>query len=206
MCAMFPTFPDLAKFAMQQRAYRPSARVQGPKGPASVNGVLTTSATDVDGMEVDQEPAEVLLPSHALDSLHLQLVEHFRALLLDLVLRVGGAALPAPGSAAARSVHAPAYAGKPAGTWNAAECVEFLNTLRALPSSTPPLREFMALPYTARGARRGQDWSRHAWEQALGALHRLGESWGDGAIVESVSVLPYHCERIFAMPMRPTGM
>jgi hypothetical protein len=205
MRAMFPAFDKLNKFATHKREYRPSATVRAT--PPNAIAPAAVGASELDEMDVDDEGApEVMQPSHALDSLHLQIVEHFRALLLDLCLREGGPTLGKPAGAAARSAHAPSYARKPAAEWTAADCLEFLGTRKALPPSNPALPVFMARPYTARGARRGQDWPRQAWEQALGALYGVGAQWSDGAIGESVSVLPYHCERIFLLPMRPTGM
>jgi hypothetical protein len=201
MAAMFPAFPRLDAFATHQRAYRPSAKVQTLAPPD--RQATVTRAPD-DSMDVDDDnAAEFLLPSHALDSLHIQIIEHFRGLLQELVLRIGGSSLA---GGAARSSHAPAFTTKPYYEWTSAQALEYIGLRRKLPISEPRLDLFMALPYSVRGARRGQDWPRRAWDQALAALTQLGKDWNAGAIVESVSVLPFHCERIFLMPMRPTGM
>jgi hypothetical protein len=202
MAAMFPMFPRLDAFATHQRAYRPSAKVRAPGPPRQV---AVTAPPPDDSMDVDDDNAtEFLLPSHALDSLHIQVIEHFRGLLQGLALRIGGPDLA--GGSASRSSHAPAFMTKPYYEWTSAQALEYIGLKRKLPSSEPRLDVFMALPYSVRGARRGQDWPRRAWDQALNALAQLGKDWNAGAIVESVSVLPFHCERIFLMPMRPTGM
>jgi hypothetical protein len=207
MQAMVPDFAGLALFAAHQRVYRPSAKVRGPRTKAATAQAVNRRETE-DSMDIDDDAsAEILLPSHALDSLHLQIIEHFKILLQNLALRVGGSALAARGLSGVRSLaHASAFSTKPCHEWTAAAALEYLNIKRTLPRSTPSLDQFMSLPYHTRGARRGQDWPRKAWEEALNALAELGRQWDEGSIVESVSVLPFHCERIFLTPMRPTGM
>jgi hypothetical protein len=203
MLAMFPDFYRLESFSAHKRVYRPSAKVRASTTRTKVPDAPSTVGDD--SMEVDDDNSpDILLPSHALDSLHLQIIEHFRGLLQNLALRNGAPTAAIMGTA--RSAHAPKLSTKPCYEWTAAEVLEYLNLKRPLPSSNPPLELFMSLPYSTRGARRGQDWPRRAWEEALAALAQLGRQWAEGSIAESVSVLPFHCERIFSTPMRPTGM
>jgi hypothetical protein len=206
MAAMFPQFSRLDKFSTHKRDYRPSSKVQA-QNPRSSSRKAGQETTADDSMDIDDDSAatEVLLPSHALDSLHIQIIEHFRGLLQSTALRIGGPSLAKPSTV--RSAHAPAYASKPYYQWTTAEALEYLELKRGLPPSNPRLEVFMAVPHTGvRGARRGQDWTRQAWEEALAALAALGKRLDDGALLESVSVLPYHCEYLFHTPMKPTGM
>jgi hypothetical protein len=205
MRAMFPEMPQLEKFAAHRRMYRPSAKIAPPTELASKPAQANAN---VQGMDVDEDATmtEVMLPSHAMDSLHLQIIEHFRPLLQDLAFRNGAPSQAQASTGATRSAHAPVFMTKDCWSWSAAETLEFFNVKRPLPPSTPRLDVFMSVPYTARGARRGQDWPHQAWEAVLVALAKFGKDWGDVAIVESVSVLPFHLQQIFMTPMRPTGM
>jgi hypothetical protein len=203
MRTMFPQFPGITQFAAFNAAYRPALKVQAKAGAISTSRAVHED----DGMEVDDEAAgEALLPSHALDSLHLQVIDHFRYLLQDIVRRVGGEEIMGVSPDAARSTHAPAWSKKHYLDWSAAEALEYLHARKPLPRTQPDVRVFLSHPYTGRGTRRGQDWPRQAWEQALMAILRIGEQWGEASVKESLEVLAPHCAIVFATPMRPTGM
>lgn len=118
-------------------------------------------------MDIDDDSSamapEIVLPSHALDLLHIQAVEHFTRLLVELVGRVGKFADirrgQQPAEGAMRSIHAPQIPEKHHSHWDAPECLGYLDTKKRLPKSYPRLDVFLAFPYTRRGARRGQNWS-----------------------------------------------
>jgi hypothetical protein len=196
---------DLTKFATRCSSYRLSSIIDSHAPPPQ----FTTQ--DDDGMDIDNDslspsPApDVLLPSHALDLLHIQVIEHFTRLLVELVDRVGedlksnkiegGTSL---------SRYAPQLPRTHYSEWDAPQCLEYLQSKRPTRRSEGPQVEvFLALPYTRRGARRGQDWSRRDWEVALGALANIGDLWQEGFIRESRDAI---MDNVFGMRMRPTGI
>ena len=196
----FGTHVDLTRFG----AYRPSYRNQ-----RSI--IEPTANADNDGMDVDDDdPAPVdLFPSHALDLLHLQVLEHFTTLLLELVARVAGPEVlrKTADNGASASKYAPTWAKKHYLNWSARDCLEYLDTKKPLNQSSPRLDLFLTYPYASgAGARRGQEWSRKDWAVALGALKALGDMWQEKSFEESLALLLPHLEAIFEAPMRPTGI
>ncbi|KAF8450567.1 PIN domain-containing protein [Boletus edulis BED1] len=164
---------------------------------------------DDDGMDIDDDSAvtELIRPSHALDLLHLQVIDHFSELLLELVAKVAGPEAEKFGAAEMTSRHAPASMRKQLMLWTASDSLEFLNTKKACPQSSPRVEVFLMRPYEGRGARRGQDWSRRDWEVALNTLGKIGALWDDGAgLRESVPAVEMHLRRVFDLAMRPTGV
>jgi hypothetical protein len=164
---------------------------------------------DDDGMDVDDDDfsvsrSRVLYPSHALDLLHLQVIEYFTGLLLELVARTAGPEVQSFSDSV--SSHAPAFSRKSFTTWGALECFDYLGTKKRLPRTSPQIDVFMTRPYEGVGARRGQDWSRRDWEAVLKGLGEIGDQWQEGSIRESIPALELHISRVFAMPMRPTGL
>ncbi|EIW82098.1 hypothetical protein CONPUDRAFT_81645 [Coniophora puteana RWD-64-598 SS2] len=161
-----------------------------------------------DGMDIDDDASttETLQPSHALDLLHLQVIEHFGQLLVELVMRVGGPELQECGEGVSR--HAPRHKLVPFSQWGPRECCEYLGGKKRsrISQRRPRLDVFLTKPYADRGARRGQDWSRRDWEVAMQSLGDLGEEWQEGTIQESIPSVQIHMERVFSMPMRPTGL
>jgi hypothetical protein len=166
--------------------------------------------SDDESMNIDDDAdglmtSEVLQPSHALDLLHLQVIDHFSRLLVDLVGRVGGEEVRQITKAedeANTSQHAPRqrhYTG-----WSLVDCLEYLNRHRAVKVTNPRVEVFLSKPYSHLGARRGQDWSRKDWEVGLGSLKEIGTAWGDLSITESLTVLEPHLTSIFCMKLRPT--
>lgn len=173
----------------------------------------TTPQADEDMMMVDEDASvpEILLPSHALDLLHIQVVDHFTTLLVELVGRVGSPEIhshdePDGGTSASR--HAPQWQSheRHYSEWTSAECLGYLDSKKRVPTTSPRVDVFLSKPYTSRGARRGQDWSRRDWEIALRGLERIGDTWEEVSLGESLGVLDRHVLEIFAMKMRPTGI
>ncbi|KIO12699.1 hypothetical protein M404DRAFT_959495 [Pisolithus tinctorius Marx 270] len=174
----------------------------------SMEQVGPIATLDEDGMDVDDDSAvtQAARPSHPLDLLHLQVIEYFSLLLLDLVGVVGNGEVQRFGSGDVGSRHAPSYARKHIFFWTASDCVEYLDSKKRCPRSSPRVEVFLMKPYEGRGSRRGQDWSRRDWEVALKTLAVIGEQWEAGsAIRDSIPAVEFHVSRIFSMPMRPTG-
>jgi len=172
---------------------------------------VPTPESDDDGMDIDDDDASVprsrlFHPSHALDLLHLQVIEYFTGLLLELVARIAGPEVQSFNESSSVSKHAPAFSRKSFTTWGALECFDYLGTKKRLAKTNPRLDIFMTRPYEGVGARRGQDWSRRDWEAVLKGLGEIGDEWQEGSIRESVPALELHMSRVFAMPMRPTGL
>ncbi|KAH7929412.1 hypothetical protein BV22DRAFT_1109844 [Leucogyrophana mollusca] len=170
--------------------------------------LIQDTRADDDGMDVDDEFSmpQPVYPSHALDLLHLQVIEHFTRLLLELAGRVGGTEVQRFGLDASSSRYAPQYSRKNYLVWAAPDCLEYLDTKKSVAKSNPRVDVFMTKPYGGPGARRGQDWSRRDWEVVLKSLAGIGEVWEEGSIRESVAAVEFHMTRVFAMPMRPTGL
>ncbi|KAG1907081.1 PIN domain-containing protein [Suillus fuscotomentosus] len=164
---------------------------------------------DDDVMDVDDDASSVpqlLQPSHSLDLLHVQVIDYFTGLLLELVARVAGPDVRSFGCSNSASKHAPSYSRKNFATWGAVDCLDYLGAKKRLPRTSPRVDTFMTRPYEGVGARRGQDWSRRDWETALKGLREIGNDWQEGSIRESVPAAELHISRVFAMPMRPTGL
>ena len=164
-----------------------------------------------DGMDIDDDnsSANILLPSHALDLLHIQVVEHFGMLLVDLVARLQ-LDIDSPSNSkldgTALSRYAPLWATKHPSEYSVGDCLDYLQTKRPLKPSQPRLEVFLSKPYASRGARRGQDWSRKDWSTALAALAGVGDVWQEDSIRESLNGLQPHLNAVFSQPMRPTGV
>jgi len=178
----------------QTRQGRTSAHIQSSSG-----------AVVVDRMNIDIEHSAEWIPSHVLDDLHLQLVDHFTILLRELVERVDPEVARSAGkNAAGLSMHAGVLT-RPFEEWTAADCVGRLATLRKIPGS-PALRleAFMSKPHckdtNARGRRRGQDWTRVQWDTAIQMLEGVGKCFEDQAIGESVDLLEIAVEDHFKLP------
>ena len=132
-------------------------------------------------MDVDEIDEPVPRPSHPLDNLHLEIIEHFTPLLHRLVDREGGEDVPRDPSKAGlfQSMYAPDWARTYLEKWTAKECIEYLESRKkALKTSVARLPQFLTRPYT-KGAqcRTGKEWTHEEWVYALRALERIGESW-----------------------------
>ncbi|KAF8621620.1 hypothetical protein AX15_007638 [Amanita polypyramis BW_CC] len=169
----------------------------------------STPVMDDDMMMIDDEYVmpEILRPSHALDLLHIQVVEHFTRLLSELAGRAGAVELGS-GKENMMSMHAPAWQQRkrPYTEWDAMESLEYLWEKRRTRETSTRLDVFLSLPYRRRGARRGQDWSRRDWDVAVQELRDVARDWDETTIEESVDVLVPHVAAIFALRLRPTGI
>ena len=178
---------------------------QTRQGRASAHIQSSSGAVVVDRMNIDIEHSAEWIPSHVLDDLHLQLVDHFTILLRELVERIDPEAVNSAGkNGASLSMHAGALT-KPFEEWTAADCVGHLAALRKIPgSSALRLESFMSKPHcrdaNARGRRRGQDWTRVQWDTAIQMLGGVGKSFEDQAIGESVDLLKIAVEDHFRLP------
>lgn len=159
--------------------------------------------SDDNSMDVDENLPPSLPPSHPLDQLHEQVVAGFAKLLGKLVLRVGGQEI----HVAAESIYAPEWRQKPFSNWTPDLCLKYLDSMQKVKPSRPEAGVFLTLPHTRSGTpgRRGQDWSREAWDEVLNYLARLGAIWEDEEIQESLRELEFRMEEVFMMKMRPTG-
>ena len=159
-------------------------------------------------MEVDEEPIK---PSHPLDVLHLEVVEHFSQLLLGVVARVGGPEVPWHGPQGGQvSQHAPSWTRIGFAEWTPRECVGYLGRKVGPPGSgtgaaLDRLGNFLMYP-DKRGGRKGQDWTRSDWESCVVTLEGIGRSWGDDELRESAGVLKRISRGTFLLRMKPTGM
>jgi len=181
---------------VQRRAHR--TNVDSTSKPVTL--------ANADAMEVDEDPVK---PSHPLDVLHLEIVEHFSRLLLAVIDRVGGPEVPWHGPQSGRvSQHAPTWAKIAFAEWTPRECVRYLGRSEGLEASRAQLdklEDFLMYP-DKRGGRKGQDWTRGDWESCVAALEDIGRSWEDTELRESSGVLRRFAQGTFLLPMRPTGM
>jgi hypothetical protein len=161
---------------------------------------------NADAMEVDEDPVR---PSHPLDVLHLEVVEHFSRLLLAVVDRVGGPEVPwhVPQNGQV-SQHAPTWAKIAFANWTPRESVQYLGRKEGLQASRAKLDklENFLMYADKRGGRKGQDWTRSDWESCIVTLEDIGSSWEDGELRESSDVLKRFAQGTFILRMRPTGM
>ncbi|KAK7695923.1 hypothetical protein QCA50_000562 [Cerrena zonata] len=166
------------------------------------------AADDDEAMDIDDDASktqrlEDFEPSHALDALHLQIIEHFTAVLKEVTERVRLAAKD--DLTPTTSMHAPSYRRKLFYLWDVGDCLDYLDSKKRLRKKNPPLQVFLLRRNQNRGWRRGQDWSRQDWRIALQALEEIGQLFDEGVVLESLESLNPHVEFIFAQPMRPTG-
>jgi hypothetical protein len=198
--AIFNNDVDLRKFCGYHASYKNATVYQRQPTKIRIN--------DDDSMDIDDNDSspDLLHPSHALDLLHIQVVEHFKRLLVDLIGRVGGPEIHENQSGTSLSRYAPSWTQKNYLQYSATDCLNYLETKQSLKPSRPRLDVFLSKPYTCPGARRGQDWSRKDWYIALTALGGVGDAWGENSIRESLQGLEVHLESVLAQPMRPTGI
>ncbi|KAF8663446.1 hypothetical protein AX16_001016 [Volvariella volvacea WC 439] len=201
--ALYGDLVDLNKFGTYRVSYK------SPNGVALAGAKRVAPVFSDDDMHVDDDGAvaELLLPTHALDLFHVQVIDHFTPVLIELVGRVGGSRLRTSGVAV--SQYAPEWlqrlGRKHYTEWSCADCLLYLVHEKPMPVTNPRLEIFLSKPYSRAGARRGQDWSRRDWDVSLGGLKRLGREWQEGGIGEAVGVVAQHLQGIFAKQMRPTG-
>ncbi|KAG6856339.1 hypothetical protein H0H87_005457 [Tephrocybe sp. NHM501043] len=193
---------DLGHFSPYKISYR------DPKTNTGASPSATADVEDTMMVDDDESVAEQPQPSHALDLLHLQVIDHFTRLLIELVGRVGGPEIHSSRDGTSASRYAPQWQKqrKSYTEWAVVDVWEYLEERKKTRLTSPRVDVFLSKPYTCRGARRGQDWSRRDWDVALMGLARFAELWEEDSIRESLGVLEPHVEGVFAMQMRPTGI
>lgn len=156
---------------------------------------------DVDEETMDESPEEYI-PSHALDDLHLQIIKHFTIVIKELAERIRQE--HGENGGPTTSQHAPGYRRKEFALWSLGDCLGYLGEKKKLRATQPPLEVFLLKRNEGRSWRRGQDWSRQDWLNALSALEEIGTLFVDGPVISSLSALKTHADNVFATPMRPT--
>lgn len=167
---------------------------------------------DEDAMDLDEAPKvrdDWIQPTHALDILHLNVINHFEYLLQMLVDRAAG-----PNHSIGRDTGSrwqDEGEKRPLSQWLAADCIRWLQRKQssAFPGGkydVDRLCNFLSRWHTkgAKG-RSGQKWSRGDWDQILALLGQLAKTWEDEAIQESLMILYPEWMYIFSLPMSPTG-
>jgi hypothetical protein len=169
---------------------------------------------------LDTEPAEI---QHPLDELHEQVVSHFTDLLREIAQRaavVTVVSVSKAGSGLLASRHAPRFGdavhalpgSSEISKFTCSECIQFLAVLPSqaflekgelVNRATKPehyefgrLANFLKPPYNP-GARRGRDWTREDWREALSLLDKSGKYWQDLGTSESCSICRPVMENIF---------
>ncbi len=213
-----PNHADLIHFSAYVETKRPAtvkkALEKGLGGPSVL--------ADDDAMEVDDggdipDSGRRVRPSHVLDVLHFDIVDHFTTRLRDTVQRTVPHLL-ATRSGAAASMYSPVS--KPLQAWSAPDCIKQLcNTKsRFFPKRAPSearsliesaeggtrLQVFLADPYDGMPqARRGREWARQEWIDCLGVLDLVAVIWEDQAIQIDMAYLWPYVEQAFGQQMRP---
>ncbi len=163
-----------------------------------------------DMMDIDDDNSsaassvEDYVPSHALDALHLQIIDHFLLVLKELAYRARQEARDA--APPTQSQYAPRYRRKEFHSWDVGDCLDYLGSMKPHKDSQPSLSTFLLRRNEDRGWRRGQDWPRQAWDNVLEALEAVGTQFQDGVVLASLAELKPHVKDVFATPLRPTGM
>ncbi|KAI0322483.1 hypothetical protein OF83DRAFT_1093495 [Amylostereum chailletii] len=177
------------------------------RGPRAPRVPTTPDAMDVD--DFGDGVSYAYQPSHPLDVLHLEIIDHFTPPLRGLVDLVGGSDVPRGkgGNGISQSQYAPDWSRVPLDDWTAKDCLEYLDAKhKGLGLGAAKLPQFMTRPYTKKAACRiGQEWTRQEWVSALEALQRVGERWQAENILESMRSLGVHAMVTFGLQMRPTG-
>ncbi|PCH41108.1 hypothetical protein WOLCODRAFT_70725 [Wolfiporia cocos MD-104 SS10] len=198
-----PVFLDVSKFRGHDHTpvYRPS------RGSRELRTTMPpkSEGDGDDRMDVDDDGFHnEYIPSHALDALHLQVIDHFTPMLKDLAARVRTSTGDSVEQELSR--HAPWYRRKGFDTWTVGDCLEYLGSKKRLLVTSPSLRVFLLGRSEDRGWRRGQDWSHQDWQNAMTALQDVGTKFEDRSTLISLGYLKLETERVFKTPMRPTGI
>ncbi|KAF9268084.1 hypothetical protein L218DRAFT_892790, partial [Marasmius fiardii PR-910] len=176
---------DLEKFADHRKVYVENSEVVSQlEEPTSQ---VLEDRMDVDGEAPQSDFDFMISRADAKTSLHLQIVDHFTALLAELVSRINGAN-PLIANGASLSIHAPtsirsAAVNEPKNKnyaeWTAAELLDHLERRKSvLPPVQPYLGVFLTKPYHGprTGARRGADWSTKDWQNSLSGLRKVADA------------------------------
>ncbi|KAJ7665504.1 PIN domain-containing protein [Mycena rosella] len=167
---------------------------------ADYTGIESLEQEQDDSMDVDEEEKK-LTPGQAMDLLHVQIIDHFTRLLINLISRVGGPELEDPCSDENVSQHAPQWkkGSKSYKEWNAGDCLEYLDRKKRVKrTSSPRLEVFLSKPYLP-GARCGREWTYGAWSSALDGLKQIGIDWNEPSILGDLEELGRHREAVFGV-------
>lgn len=160
-----------------------------------------------DMMDIDDdEQAQQDIPSHPLDRLHIGIIDVFKIKIYILVERVRKEHGEHKQLALSASRYAPTHQRKPFDKWTLSDCLDYLDAKKKLVTTRPPLKVFMLKRSEDSGWRRGQDWSRQDWTNALSALEDIGNKYQDGSILDDLSSAKLIADEVFRTPMRPTGI
>jgi len=163
-----------------------------------------------DGMDVDVDESGLILQRDARISLHLQVIEHFTFLLIEIVYAVGRKEIE---DQQARnktvSMYAPSWHRNrsPIREWSALELLCYLDykrkqILKKDVDTSKTLGAFLSKPYTnATGARRGHEWSKQQWLIALKEIKAIGDDLNDPSLQESLVWLEPHLCIVFDQQM-----
>lgn len=170
--------------------------------------------------EREMQPFKI---QHPLDELHEQVVSHFTELLRDIALRAVSAVAVDTQKASSgllASRHAPRFGDavhalptpSEISMFTCSECVQFLAIIppqsfldksERVNSAIKPehyefsrVANFLKPPYNP-GARRGRDWTREDWRDALTLLDKAARYWQDPGLSESCSICRPVMENIF---------
>ncbi|TFK55990.1 hypothetical protein OE88DRAFT_1804774 [Heliocybe sulcata] len=206
---------DLYRFSDNSTSFKPSTSIK----KRAVLPSPQVGHQDDDAMEIDDAndgtgrimtPYE-LEPSHAWDSLHLQIIRTFTVLLRELVRRVAGpdiARTLKELSGTARSLYAPEYTRKVLDLWTARDCLNYLDSKKPQAKTYPRVEDFLSMPYVGKGtgARPGHQWAARDWHAALDGLWKVSSAWEEGSIQEWLRALGPHLEYVLMhAPGRPVG-
>ena len=89
--------------------------------------------------------------------------------------------------------------------WTLRDCLGYLDSKKPLQRTEPPLELFLLRRNEDRGWRRGQDWPRKAWDNALEALGDIGRQFTSKLVLQSLEELYPHVAEVFGQRLRPTG-
>ncbi|KAG7096837.1 hypothetical protein E1B28_004246 [Marasmius oreades] len=195
---------DLDKFAECHRTYSKYSTITSQESTINEDSMMM----DVDGEVKQSELDFIISRADAKTSLHLQIVDHFTALLAELVSRIHGVN-PLLVDGASLSIHAPKMVRSAAmneprnknyAEWTATELLDHLERRKSvLPAVKPYLGVFLTKPYYGpyTGARRGEDWSTKDWQVSLSGLRQIAKAWGDQYILESLDeVEKWHLQKV----------
>ncbi|KAJ7094653.1 PIN domain-containing protein [Mycena belliarum] len=164
---------------------------------ADYTGIESLQQEQDDSMDVDEADPK-LTQAQAMDLLHIQVIDHFTRLLVNLVGRVGGPELEDPCTDNNASQHAPKWKSKPYKEWNATDCLQYLDRRIRGKKTYPRLEVFLSKPYS-HGARCGREWSYEAWSSALDGLRQIGDDWDEPSIRGDLEELARHREAVFGV-------
>lgn len=179
---------------------------------APKRSVAREDMMDVDEDEDDNSQDALWIGRRdARTSLHLQVVEHFTFLLVDLVTLVGKNEISDAQKETSISRYAPSWQRNlnrsSIRDWTGLDLLRYLEYKRNKKTSDrredgSKLGAFLSKPYTpGTGARPGDAWSKEQWLMALREIKSVGDDFGDPAMQESLVWLEPHLGVVFDQKM-----